>query len=149
MLTAKEIMSKKVITVKTDTPVSELADLLWKKKIGGVPVVDDQGKLLGVVTESDLIDQNKKVHIPTVLTILDSMIFLENPAKIDKELKKMTGSTVGDIYSTEVVTVSVDTPMYEVATIMANQKVHTMPVVKDDKVLGVIGKADIIRNLYK
>ena len=149
MLTAKEIMSRKVITVKTDTPVSELADLLWKKKIGGVPVVDDQGKLLGVVTESDLIDQNKKVHIPTVLTILDSMIFLENPAKIDKELKKMTGSTVGDIYSTEAVTVSEETPMYEVATIMANQKVHTMPVVENDKVVGVIGKADIIRNLYK
>jgi CBS-domain-containing membrane protein len=149
MLTAKEIMSKEVITVATDTPVNELADLLWKKKIGGVPVVDDNGKLLGVVTESDLIDQNKKVHIPTVLTILDSMIFLENPAKIDKELKKMTGSTVGDIYSTEVVTVSGETPMYEVATIMANQKVHTLPVVKNDKVIGVIGKADIIRNLYK
>jgi CBS-domain-containing membrane protein len=149
MLTAKEIMSKEVITVATDTPVNELADLLWKKKIGGVPVVDDNGKLLGVVTESDLIDQNKKVHIPTVLTILDSMIFLENPAKIDKELKKMTGSTVGDIYSTEVVTVSEETPMYEVATIMANQKVHTLPVVKNDKVIGVIGKADIIRNLYK
>ncbi len=149
MLTAKEIMSKKVITVKKDTPVSELADLLWKKKIGGVPVVDDKGKLLGVVTESDLIDQNKKVHIPTVLTILDSMIFLENPGKLDKELKKMTGSKVGDIYSTELVTVSEDTPMYEVATIMANRKVHTLPVVKNDKVVGVIGKADIIRNLYK
>jgi CBS-domain-containing membrane protein len=147
MLTAKEIMSKEVITVATDTPVNELADLLWKKKIGGVPVVDDNGKLLGVVTESDLIDQNKKVHIPTVLTILDSMIFLENPAKIDKELKKMTGSTVGDIYSTEVVTVSEETPMYEVATIMANQKVHTLPVVKNDKVIGVIGKAYFILNI--
>ena len=149
MLTAKEIMSKEVITVKTEMPVSELADLLWKKKIGGVPVVDDNGSLVGVVTESDLIDQNKKVHIPTIMTILDSMIFLENPAKLDKELKKMTGTTVGDIYSTEIVTVSENTPMYEVATIMANQKVHTLPVVEDGKVLGVIGKADIIRNLYK
>jgi CBS-domain-containing membrane protein len=149
MLTAKEIMSKKVITVKTEMPVSELADLLWKNKIGGVPVVDDNGSLVGVVTESDLIDQNKKVHIPTIMTILDSMIFLENPAKLDKELKKMTGTTVGDIYSTEIVTVSENTPMYEVATIMANQKVHTLPVVANDKVLGVIGKADIIRNLYK
>jgi CBS-domain-containing membrane protein len=149
MLTAKEIMSKEVITVKTEMPVSELADLLWKNKIGGVPVVDDNGSLVGVVTESDLIDQNKKVHIPTIMTILDSMIFLENPAKLDKELKKMTGTTVGDIYSTEIVTVSENTPMYEVATIMANQKVHTLPVVANDKVLGVIGKADIIRNLYK
>lgn len=149
MLTAKDIMTRKVITVKTATPVSELAELLWAKKISGVPVVDDDGKLLGVVTESDLIDQNKKVHIPTVMTILDSMIFLESPTKLDKELKKMTGTTVGDIYTSEIITVTENTPMYEVATIMANKKLHTLPVVENDKLTGVIGKGDIIRNLYK
>ena len=149
MLTARNIMTKDVITVTKDTPVSTLADILWENKISGAPVVDEKGNLLGVVTENDLIDQNKKVHIPTIMTILDSMIFLENPAKLDKELKKMTGSKVGDIYSTEVITVTIDTPMYELATIMANQKVHTLPVVEKEKLLGVIGKADIIRNLYK
>jgi len=142
-------MTRKIITVEKDTPVSELAELLWEKKISGVPVVDENGKLLGVVTESDLIDQNKKVHIPTVMTILDSMIFLENPAKLDKELKKMTGTTVGDIYTSEIVTVNNDTPVYEVATIMANKNLHTLPVVENGKLVGVIGKADIIRNLYK
>jgi len=149
MFTAKNIMTKDVITVTKDIPVSTLADILWENKISGAPVVDEKGNLLGVVTENDLIDQNKKVHIPTIMTILDSMIFLENPAKLDKELKKMTGSKVGDIYSTEVITVNQDTPMYELATIMANQKVHTLPVVEGGKLQGVIGKADIIRNLYK
>ena len=149
MLTARKIMTKDVVTVGLDTPVSALADILWENKISGVPVVDEAGKLLGVVTESDLIDQSKKVHIPTIMTILDSMIFLENPNKIDKELKKMTGSKVSDIYSTEVITVDLNTPMYELATIMANQKVHTLPVVEKGKLEGVIGKADIIRNLYK
>ena len=149
MLTARNIMTKDVITVTKDISASTLADILWENKISGAPVVDEKGELLGVVTENDLIDQNKKVHIPTIMTILDSMIFLENPAKLDKELKKMTGSKVGDIYSTEVITVTKDTPMYELATIMANQRVHTLPVVEKGKLLGVIGKADIIRNLYK
>ncbi len=149
MHTAKEIMSDDVITVTEELEVSDLATLFWEKRIGGAPVVDSGGKLLGVVTESDLIDQSKKVHIPTIMSILDSMIFLENPAKLDKEIRKMTGTKVKDIYSPSVITVDQDTPMDEVASIMADRKIHTLPVVDGDKLVGVIGKADIIRNLYR
>ncbi len=149
MLTAKQIMTRKIISVELELEVSELASLFWKNRIGGAPVVDESGKLVGIVTESDLIDQSKKVHIPTIMTILDSMIFLENPAKLDKEIKKMTGTKVKDIYSSEVITVNEDTPMSELATIMADRRMHTLPVVDGDKIVGVIGKADIIRNLYK
>jgi CBS-domain-containing membrane protein len=149
MLTAKQIMTAKIITVELEMEVSELATLFWENRIGGAPVVDESGKLLGIVTESDLIDQSKKVHIPTIMTILDSMIFLENPAKLDKEIKKMTGTKVKDIYSSKVVTVNEDTPMSELATIMADRRLHTLPVVDGEKIVGVIGKADIIRNLYK
>lgn len=149
MLTAKEIMTEKVITVDLELDVSELATLFWEKRIGGAPVIDKSGKLLGIVTESDLIDQSKKVHIPTIMTILDSIIFLENPAKLDRELKKMTGTKVKDIYSSEIVTVTRDTPMSELATIMSDRKLHTLPVVDGEKLVGVIGKGDIIRNLYR
>ena len=149
MLTAKQIMTDKIITVGPELGVSELATLFWENRIGGAPVVDGSGNLMGIVTESDLIDQSKKVHIPTIMTILDSMIFLENPAKLDKEIKKMTGTRVKDIYSTEVVTVNEDTPMSEIATIMADRRLHTLPVVNGKKIVGIIGKADIIRNLYK
>jgi CBS domain-containing protein len=149
MLTAKEIMTAEVIAVEPETDVVELANLLWKKKISGAPVVDRDGKLLGVVTENDLIDQSKNVHIPKVITILDTMIFLENPAKLDKEIRKMTATMVKDIYSPDVVTVGEDTPMSEIATIMADRSLHTLPVVNGNKLVGVIGKGDIIRNLYK
>jgi len=149
MHTAKEIMTREIISVEPEMEVIELANLLWEKRISGVPVVDRSGKLLGVVTESDLIDQSKNVHMPKVMTILDSMIFLENPNKLDQEIKKMTGTKVKDIYSEKIVTVNEDTPMSEIATIMADRSLHTLPVVKDDKLIGVIGKADIIRNLYR
>jgi len=142
-------MTKEIITVTPEMGVAELAELLWEKKIGGAPVVDGQGRLLGVVTESDLIDQSKKVHIPTVLSILDSLIFLENPAKLDQEIKKMTGTKVADIYSTKPVTVEETAPLEELASIMADRRVHTLPVTSQGRLVGVIGKSDLIRVIFR
>lgn len=147
MLVAREIMSTKVITVTPQTPVSELAQILATANIGGAPVVDEEGTLLGVVTESDLIDQTKKVHIPTVVAILDSLIFLERPDRMEKDIRKIAGTVVGDIYSHNPVTVSEETPLDEIATIMAKKHVHTLPVVREGQLVGVIGKGDIIKTL--
>ena len=147
MLTAGQLMTEKVITVTPATPVRELAQTLSENQISGAPVLDDQGMVIGVVTESDLIDQNKKVHIPTVVTILDSFIFLESPDKMEKELKKMVGITVEDIFAHEVISVQKDTPLDEVATLMAEKRVHTLPVMDGEKLVGVIGKSDIIRTI--
>ena len=68
MLTAKDIMTSEVITVQIQTTVNELAEILWKNRISGAPVLDDDGKVVSVVTENDLIDQSKKVHIPTMIS---------------------------------------------------------------------------------
>ena len=149
MLTAQDIMTKEVITVAPDTPVGKLAGLLWGKKISGAPVVDEEGKLVGVVTESDLIEQTKKFHIPTVISILDSVIFLESAKKIENEINKMTGATVKDICAAAPVSVNEETPLDEIATIMAEKKIHTLPVVRGGKLVGVVGKSDIIRTLAK
>ena len=140
-------MTKDVITVTPETTVTELALLLASHKIGGAPVIDSFGALLGVVTESDLIDQKKKIHIPTVVTILDSVFYLENPDKMEKEMKKIAGSTVGDIYSKDPLTVTEDTPLDEIATLMAEKNVHTLPVMQGDTLVGVLGKKDIIKTL--
>jgi CBS domain-containing protein len=147
MVTAKDIMTTEVISVQKDTTVTELAEILWKNKISGAPVLDDDGNVVSVVTESDLIDQNKKVHIPTMVSILDSVIFLESSKKTEKEIKKMAGNTVQDICSMDLVYVTEDTGLDEIATIMAEKKVHTLPVLKDAKLVGVIGKSDIIRSM--
>jgi CBS domain-containing protein len=147
MLTAKDIMTTSVITVRKDTSVNELAEILWKNKISGAPVLDDTGKVVSVVTESDLIDQNKKVHIPTMISILDSVIFLESSKKTEKEIKKMAGNTVQDICPEDFVSVAENTGLDEIATIMSEKKVHTLPVIQDDRLVGVIGKSDIIRSM--
>jgi CBS-domain-containing membrane protein len=147
MLVAREIMTTKIISVTPETAVSDLAQILATSNIGGAPVVDEEGRLLGVVTESDLIDQTKKVHIPTVVAILDSLIFLERPDKMEKDIRKIAGTVVGDIYSKNPVTVSEETPLDEIATIMAKKHVHTLPVMRGEQLVGVIGKGDIIRTL--
>ncbi len=147
MLVAREIMTDRVITVTPETRVSELARILATENIGGAPVVDSEGRLLGVVTESDLIDQTKKVHIPTVVAILDSLIFLERPDRMEKDIRKIAGTVVGDIYTPNPVTVSEETPLDEIATIMAKKHVHTLPVMRGGELVGVIGKGDIIRTL--
>jgi CBS domain-containing protein len=147
MQKAQDIMTKNVITVTPETTVTELALLLSSHNIGGVPVLDSSGVLLGVVTESDLIDQKKKIHIPTVITILDSVFYLESPDKMEKEIKKIAGSTVGDIYTKNARTVNEDTLIDEIATLMAEKNVHTLPVMRGDRLAGVIGKRDIIKTL--
>jgi CBS domain-containing protein len=147
MLTAKDIMTTKVITVAKETSVKDLADILWKNRISGAPVVDRDNVLVSVVTESDLIDQNKKVHIPKMIAILDSVLLLEKPGKMKEDIQKMTGATVQDIMARELVTVTADTSLDEIATIMAEKRVHTLPVVAGKQLIGVIGKSDIIRTL--
>jgi len=147
MLKAKEIMTVDVITVAPETSVTDLARLLASHNIGGAPVVDVSGRLLGVVTENDLIDQTKKIHIPTVIAILDSLIFLERPNKMEKDIRKFAGSTVADIYTKSPLTVDEDTPLDELATIMAEKNVHTLPVMRGEQLVGVIGKGDIIKTL--
>ena len=149
MLTAKDIMTHDIISVRKDTPVAELARLLTSHHISGAPVLDDEGKIIAVVTESDLIDQSKKLHIPTVVTILDSVFYLENPDKMEAEMKKIAGTKVAEICSGAPKTILPDTGLDEIATIMAEENVHTLPVLDNGKLIGIIGKKDIIRTLIR
>lgn len=147
MLTAQNIMTHDVVTVKENATVRELAALLLERNISGAPVVDEAGAVIGVVTESDLIFQNKKVHLPTAFAILDAFVFLERPEKMETELKKIAGSKVGDICSRKLISVGPDTELEELATLMAEKKIHTLPVMSEGRLVGVIGKSDIIRTI--
>jgi CBS domain-containing protein len=147
MKIASDIMTREVITVQPETTVQQLAQLFALHRISGAPVIDQEGLVVGVVTESDLIDQNKKVHIPTVISILDSFFYLENPEKMEQEMRKMAGSTVADILTSPAVTVEENTPIDEIATIMSEKNVHTLPVVEDGRLKGIIGKKDIIKTI--
>jgi CBS domain-containing protein len=142
-------MTTDIITVKKETSIRELAELFTTRRIGSLPVVDDDGNLIGIVSESDLIEQDRNFHIPTVISLFDWIIYLESEKKFEKELKKMTGQTVGDIYTEEVETISPDTTIYDIADKMSNQKIHSLPVVDGRKIVGVVSRIDLIRTMVK
>jgi CBS-domain-containing membrane protein len=147
MTKVAEIMTREVLTVTPETSLRELAKILSDSNINGVPVVDDEGDVVGVVCESDLVEHNKPLHIPTVFVILDSIIPLENPWRLQKEFKRIAATTVRDIFSKPAVCVEPDTDLQEVALIMSDQKKYTIPVLDRGKLVGVVGKADVIRGL--
>jgi CBS-domain-containing membrane protein len=149
MLTAADVMTKDVITVKKGTTIRELAELFANRRISSFPVVDDNGELIGIVTETDLIEQDKSLHIPTVISIFDWVIYLESNKKFEKELKKMTGQTVGDIFTEAVDSVKTTALLSEVADIMSSKKIHAVPVVEGKKIVGVISRIDLIRTMIK
>lgn len=147
MMKAKEIMTTDVITVRPDTTVKDLAKLFAERRISSVPVVDKEGLLVGIVSESDLIEQDKNLHIPTVVSIFDWVIYLESDKRFEQELNKMTAQTAGEIMSEEVLAVGPEAPVSEVADIMTNKRVQAVPVVEGRRVVGIIGRIDLVRTM--
>lgn len=147
MLNASDIMTTDVITVKKETGLKDLARLLYENHINGVPVVDDYGLLIGIICESDLIRKDKKLHIPTVVAIFDAVLYLESPKVVEKEIQRLNATTVEDLYIKKVITVDEKTTVDEIATIMTKQKCYTIPVMDGKRLVGIIGKADLIRTL--
>jgi CBS-domain-containing membrane protein len=148
MKTAQDIMTQEVITIRPENSIRDLAKIFTENNISGVPVVDDAGKVIGIVTESDLIFHNKRLNVPAVITILDSFIFLNSPEKMEKELRKIAAATVNDILTTPPVTIKQDTPLDVIATLMTDKSIHTLPVLTESgKMVGIVGKKDIIRTI--
>ena len=146
---AKDFMVKDVLTVSPEMTVKELARLFVERQVSGAPVVDEAGKLVGIITETDLIEQNKNLHIPTVITLFEAVIYLENPKHMEEEIKEMMASTVSDLARKKVVTADEETDIHQVATLMSEKHVHLIPVMRDDTLVGIIGKADMIRALMQ
>jgi len=145
MLTAKDIMTRDVVTVTPDTSIEDLSTLLVSNEISGAPVVNADGAIVGMVTENDLISRNKRLHIPTVVSFLDAVIYLESSKKFSDDVKRLTATKVGDICAKKVVTITEDTTLTDIATLMSEKKVHLLPVVTAGKVVGIVGKRDVVK----
>jgi CBS-domain-containing membrane protein len=149
MLQARDIMTREVISVSPETSIEDLSKLLENRRIGGVPVVGTDGRLVGIVTQNDLVERALDLELPPAINILDFHIYLQIPSHMIQRVEKMLGTTVGEIMSPEPLTVGPETPIARLAALMAKEKVHTLPVLEKGKIVGIIGKMDIIRALGK
>lgn len=147
MLKAQDIMSREVFTVSEETSVEELARLFAEKGVNAMPVVDDRQRLRGIVTETDLVRIDKPLHVPTVVSLFDWVLYLESEKNFREELRKVTARKVAEICTREVVTCTPDTPVGDIAAMMVEKGVHLLPVVEGEKVIGVVARLDIIRSM--
>ena len=148
MLTAKDIMTTDCITFTPDTDVAEAARLLLEKNINGAPVVDG-GTVVGVLCQSDLVAQQKKVTLPSFFTLLDGVFPLTSHDELEREMTKIAALKVGDAMTPAPIFVHPDTTIEDIATMMANEKLYTLPVLENDHLVGVVGKEDVLKTLFK
>jgi CBS domain-containing protein len=142
----KEIMTTSVITVSPDTPVAQIARLLREEHISGVPVVDNTGKVVGIVTEIDLIKRHARVHFPIYLPFLESLIFLESPRRYQDEVRRALGATAQEIMTQPVRTARPETDVEEIATMMVEERSNPIPILDETGVLvGIVSHTDIVR----
>ena len=146
-LMAKDIMTKDVITINKNASIEELSALLLENKISGVPVMDDDNKLVGIVTEADIIEQDTKLHFPAYFKLFDGIIYLESLNKFKRSLKKHYATKIEGIMTKKLRTVSPKTRVSEIADIMLKQKINRLPVVdKNGKLAGIVTRADIVKS---
>lgn len=147
MLKASDIMTSTVYTVTPDTRIDELAKRFIETGVSSMPVIDAEGKLVGIVSETDLVEQDKPLHIPTVIALFDWVVYLEREKHFRDEVNRVTARTVGEICEHNVVTCTPETTTDQIADLMTRHKVHLIPVVAGGKVVGVVGRHDIIRSM--
>lgn len=147
--TVGDVMTPAPYTVTPQTPLQEAIKLMAEKHISGLPVVNDEGFLVGVISETDLMWQETGVEPPPYIMFLDSVIYLQNPARYEKEVHKALGQTVGEVMTDKPISIKPYQPLREAAQLMHDKKIRRLPVIDDTegKVIGIITRGDIIRTM--
>lgn len=145
----KDIMTKEVICAKADETVEQVAKTIIEHGVSGLPVINNDQEVIGIVTEGDLLVRNKRLHIPSSVQLLGGVIFLEDPKIFEEELKKAVALRVEELMTTEVHTIEADATVEEAATIMYEQHFNRLPVVQGGKLVGIVSRWDIVNYLVK
>ncbi|XWK90100.1 MAG: CBS domain-containing protein [Phormidium sp.] len=145
--TVADVMSRDPISVRPETPLQEAIKIMAQRRISGLPVVDQAGKLVGVISETDLMWRETGVTPPAYIMILDSVIYLENPARYDRDLHKALGQTVGEVMTKDsLITTAPDQPLQKAAQLMHDKNIRRLPVIDDaGQIIGILTRGDIIR----
>ena len=149
MLTVADIMTKDVVTIKGTTTVREMAGIFDTMRFGSLPVVDEAGNLTGIVSASDLVEQDRPLHIPTVISLFDWIIPLGGEGSLQRDLDKITAQTASELATISVTTVTPTDSVSSVAEIMSSKKLHTLPVLEGKKLVGMVSRIDIIRSMNR
>jgi CBS domain-containing protein len=144
--TIREIMETSPVTVSPDTSVEDVVAALREHQLPGVPVVDDGGRVVGIVTEADLVlpDEDGDLHIPHYINLFGGTVFLEPLGRFESRLRKAFAATASDMMTRDPDTVEPDTSVREAARLIHETGHNRLPVVEDGRLVGVVTRLDVL-----
>jgi CBS domain-containing protein len=140
---ARDVMTLGVYTVKPTTSVKDVARLFMQRRISAVPVVDDQGKIIGIVSEGDLLHRSEISTQRRHPWWLDLMV--RDEVLDAEEYIKAHAKQVADIMTRNVITAEPDTPLQEIAEILAKYTIKRVPIVRDGRLVGIVSRANLVQ----
>ena len=144
----QDIMTKKVLTVRPETSVREVAEILVSHKISGVPVVEEDGSLVGIVSEGDLMSKEILPEPPAEFCILGAVIYYNNLREFKDAFSRMAANTAEALMTKKVVTVKAEDDVSDVARIMRDKHIKRVPVLDDEgHLIGIVSRQDIVKML--
>ena len=146
---AKDIMTTDVIVANKNDIIANVANLLIKEKIGGLPVVDEENKVVGIISETDIMKKESHVDSPRMLNFIQGIIFLDDMKNFEDEMRSIAAYKVEDLISKDIITVNENDTFDYVANVMINKSINRVPVVDENNFLkGIICRYDIIKAMY-
>jgi CBS domain-containing protein len=146
----REVMSTDVVSFRSDDPIEVAARVLAESGIGGGPVVDEAGRVIGLLEDDDLIVADARLHAPTVITVLGAYFELPSSRReFEEELRKAVGRTVGEVMDADPIVVSEDDTLEQVATLMHDRNLSRLPVVREGRLVGIVARGDLVRALVR
>ena len=146
----REVMTTDVVSFKPDDPIETAARTLTERNVGGGPVVDGSGQVVGLLEDDDLIVADARLHAPTVITVLGA--YIEMPGskhEREEELRKAVGRTVAEVMDADPAVVQEDDTLEHVATLMHDRGIARLPVVRDGQLVGIVSRGDLVRTLVR
>src|SRR4051794_26262442 len=149
MPTVREYMDDDPATVTADTKAEDVAKLLGEHELHGVPVVNEAGRVIGIVTENDLVmaDEEGDLHIPHYIELFGGLVFLESTRGFEKRLKKAVAATARDLMTEDPTTSGPAAHVHEAGRLISSSGHNRLPVVEHGRLVGVITRADVLRAL--
>lgn len=147
--TVADIMRTDVPIVAPDDSIATVARLMAVSGLPGVPVIED-GEIVGIITESDMIAREADVEIPTPVPFLDTIFTIDWGRDFEEDLRHVLAVTARDLMTHPVINIKQSATLQQLATVMIDERVNPVPVLNDDlELVGIVSRADLVRVIAK
>jgi CBS domain-containing protein len=150
-IAVRDVMDTEVPAIYPSDSVERVLQVMQEHELSGVPVVNEGGRCVGIVTEEDLIlsGENEDLHLPHYVQLFGGFIFLERLSHFEDRLRKAAASTAGDLMTADPITIEATATVDEAARVIAASKHNRLPVVEHGRLVGVVTRVDVLEALTR